>query len=59
MSKKIILVLLAVWALLSLTGCGASGGGTFCDCDCDYCDCIDEDDQERHDDPGEYEGWWY
>ena len=54
--KKLILVMLTLWLMLSIAGCGTKIVRTVCDCDC--CECgYDWEEPDRYDDPGEYEGW--
>ena len=58
MSKKMILIMLIVFTMLFIAGCGPITVRTACDCDCEYCDCgHDREEDERYNDPGEYEGW--
>ena len=58
MFKKTILIMLIAWTMLIFGGCGTTRIRANCGCDCECCECgCDWEEDERYDDPGEYEGW--
>ena len=59
MIKRVFLLMLIVCMMPFSAGCGRVVVRTVCDCDCCECGGYEQDDRERYDDPGEYQGWGY